>query len=124
MEPDLLGPAGGALFMTHMVHADQIHSTLLPLSKQQRQGHDQQFVLKQCRTQYRQFSFLPRSMREWNELPLEAVAARTLDTFVSIVSYWASLVKSSSTNTVTVTVNTVAFFFFLFFLFLRNADPQ
>ena len=66
----------------NIVHTDLIQSKLLPLSKRQR-GHDQQFVQIQCRTQCRQFSFLPRSIREWNELPPEALAARTLDTFVS-----------------------------------------
>ena len=70
----------------NMVHADLIQSKLLPLSKWQRRFHDQQFVEIQCRTQYRQFSFLPRSIREWNELPPEAVVAHTLDTFVSRVS--------------------------------------
>ena len=30
-----------------------------------------------------EFSFLPRTTEEWNELPLEAAAADTLDTFVS-----------------------------------------
>ena len=30
-------------------------------------------ISKQCRTQYRQFSFLPRFSKEWNELPSEAV---------------------------------------------------
>ena len=99
----------------NMVHADLIQSKLLPLSERQRQGHDQQFVQIQCRTQYRQFSFLPRSIREWNELPPEAVAARTLDTFVSRV-------REPSSNT----SGCFIYFLFLlfFFLFLRNADPQ
>ena len=70
----------------NIVHADLIQSKLLPLSKRQQRGHDQQFVQIKCQTQYRQFSFLPR---EWNELPPKAVAALTFDTIVSRVSQLA-----------------------------------
>ena len=37
-----------------------------------------------CCTLCRQFSFLPRTTKEWNELPPEANADSTLDTFVSV----------------------------------------
>ena len=49
-------------------------------------GHNQQFVLPQCRTQYHQNSFLPRTIKQWNQLPQEVIEANTIDTFVSRAS--------------------------------------
>ena len=63
-----------------------IKGQLLPLPSRQRRGHDQQFVLPQCRTQYHQNSFLPRTIKQWNQLPLEVIEANTIDTFVSRAS--------------------------------------
>ena len=49
----------------------------------QHQGQNQQYTQLQCRIQYQQFSFRPRTIREWNELPLEATEDSTLNAFVS-----------------------------------------
>ena len=65
---------------------ENIKSELHPLSSRQRRGHNQQLVIPQCRTQYHQNSFLPRTIKQWNSLPQEAIEANTIDTFVS----WAS----------------------------------
>ena len=70
----------------NLAHVDSIKSQLHPLPTRQRRGHDQQFTIPQCRTQYHQNSFLPRTIKQWNGLPQEAIEANTIDTFVS----WAS----------------------------------
>jgi len=49
-----------------------------------RKGHSQQLHHPQRCTLCRQFSFLPGTTKEWNELQPEANAASTLDTFVSV----------------------------------------
>eukprot|EP00745_Piridium_sociabile_P041733 TRINITY_DN82982_c0_g1_i5.p1 TRINITY_DN82982_c0_g1~~TRINITY_DN82982_c0_g1_i5.p1 ORF type:complete len:1008 (+),score=211.04 TRINITY_DN82982_c0_g1_i5:126-3026(+) len=49
-------------------------------------GHNQAYRLPSCRTDYRKYSFLPRTIKEWNSLPAETVTAPSLETFVSRVS--------------------------------------
>ena len=52
-----------------------------------RRGHNQQFQRLSSHTQdYRMFSFLPRTIREWNELPSEVVTAPSVDSFRSRVT--------------------------------------
>ena len=58
---------------------------LLPAPTRSRRTNSQQLKQITCRTEYRSSAFLPRTIREWNSLPEEAVAAPTLDTFVSRV---------------------------------------
>ena len=48
--------------------------------------HDKQFTLLTTRTQYRGSSFLPKTIRDWNSLPMEVVEAPTRDAFMSRVS--------------------------------------
>ena len=66
-----------------LVSVNAIRSKLLPLPPRKRRGHDKQFNIPQCRTQYQQYSFLPRTIRDWNELPESTVQAETIDTFMS-----------------------------------------
>ena len=40
--------------------------------------HDKQFTLLTTRTQYRGYSFLPKTTRDWNSLPMEVVEAPTM----------------------------------------------
>ncbi|KAI8514688.1 hypothetical protein Bbelb_072790 [Branchiostoma belcheri] len=40
-------------------------------STRRRRGHSQQYQQLPCRTNYRQYSFLPRTIRDWNSLPEE-----------------------------------------------------
>ena len=70
----------------NLVCVRNIKGQLHPLPPRQRRGHDQQFVLPQCRTQYHQNSFLPRTIKQWNQLPQEVIEANTIDTFVSRAS--------------------------------------
>jgi len=58
---------------------------VIPAMVRQRRGHSQQLKLIQSRTQYRQSSFLPKTIKEWNKLPESAMTAGTLDTFKSRV---------------------------------------
>ena len=54
-------------------------------------SNDQTLILdiiegRRRRTQYQQYSFLPRTTRDWNDLPQEVIEAKTIDTFVSRAS--------------------------------------
>ncbi len=70
-----------------IVQSPSLRGKLVPAPLRQRRGHDQQFRLITSRTQYRGSSFLPRTVRDWNALPREAVEATTVDTFVSRASH-------------------------------------
>ena len=54
-----------------------------PLPSRQRCTHDKQLTLLTTRTQYRGCSFLPKTIRDWNSLPMEIVEAPTLDARIS-----------------------------------------
>ncbi|KAI8500154.1 hypothetical protein Bbelb_217200 [Branchiostoma belcheri] len=59
----------------------------LPASNtRRRRGHSQQYQQLSCRTNYRFYSFLPRTIRDWNSLPEDIVQSPSLATFVSMVS--------------------------------------
>ena len=50
-----------------------VSAKLEPLPPRARRGHSRQLKLIQCRTLYRQNSFFPRSIAEWNSLPQSEV---------------------------------------------------
>ena len=52
-----------------------------PLRPSTRQSHPLTFENKGCRTLYRQSSFFPRTIREWNALPASAVLSKSLEAF-------------------------------------------
>ena len=58
-----------------------IDRRLLVTATRQQRGHEHQYQRIHCRTQYRQQSFLPRTVRDWNDLPSRTVATDTLDAF-------------------------------------------
>ena len=60
-----------------------LKAKLVPLPSHQRLTHDKQLTLLTARTQYSGSSFLPKTIRDWNSLPMEVVEALTLDAFVS-----------------------------------------
>ena len=69
-----------------MTHTERLKDQLKPSKRRPRgKENDQHYIPPFCSTQYRSESFLPRTVREWNALPQEAVDAKTLDTFVSRV---------------------------------------
>jgi hypothetical protein len=69
-----------------LVSIETIKAMLQPLPARQRKGHNQQLTLPHCRTQYQQASFLPRTIRDWHDLPQDVVEAKTIDTFMSRAS--------------------------------------
>ena len=56
-----------------------------PLRPCTRQSHPLTFENKGCRTSYRQSSFFPRTIREWNALPAPAVLSKSLVAFRGIL---------------------------------------
>ena len=48
-----------------------------------RTNNGQNYDIPTCATRYRQMSFFPRTIPEWNKLPQEVVTAKTLDCFKS-----------------------------------------
>lgn len=54
-----------------------------PLKRTTRLTHPLMFHLPACRTLYRQKSFFPRTIREWNDLPASVVLNSTLEGFRS-----------------------------------------
>ena len=73
-----------------LLHCPSIHSKLTPPPPRLRRTHDTQFSRIKCRTAYRQTSFLPRTIADWNALPQEVVDAKTVDTFGTRVSHHLS----------------------------------
>ena len=59
--------------------------SIKPAPTRQRRGNQHQLCQLRCRTSYRQHSFLPETIRDWNELPEDVAGAATLDTFMSRV---------------------------------------
>ena len=66
-------------------HLITIDSEYLPQPTETRSSHRKNnthsYNIPYCRTQYRQMSFFPRTIPEWNSLPQEIVAAKSLDCF-------------------------------------------
>ena len=71
-----------------LAHCPTLKAKLVPLPSRQRLTHDKQLTLLTTRTQYRGSSFLPKTIKDWNSLPMKVVEAPTLDAFESRVSNW------------------------------------
>lgn len=69
-----------------LVCLDGLKDKLHTLPERRRRGHSHQLVIPHCRTKYQQDAFLTRTIKDWNELASEAVEAKTIDSFVSLVS--------------------------------------
>ena len=67
-----------------LVHCPDLERKLIPSASRQRRGcvHNHQLQTITSNKQYRNASFLPRTIKEWNNLPKEIVEAKTVDTFV------------------------------------------
>ena len=50
-----------------------------------RSTHHEAYLLPACRTQYRQKSFFPRTIAEWNALPLVAVQSAMVEAFKNLI---------------------------------------
>ena len=55
---------------------------MVAMTKLKRMTRNMYTTREHCRTQYQQYSFLPRTIRDWNDLPQEVIEAKTIDTFV------------------------------------------
>ena len=60
-----------------LAHCPTLKAKLAPLPSCQRCTHDKQLTLLTTRTQYRGSSFLPKTNRDWNSLPMKVVEAPT-----------------------------------------------
>ena len=76
-----------------LAHCPTLKSKLVPLPPRQWHTHNKQLTLLTTRTQYRGSSFLPKTIRDWNLLPMKVVEAPTCDTFESWVSNWKTTYK-------------------------------
>ena len=66
---------------THNLIAIPISDFLIPLVRPSRQYHPLSYRLTTATTDYYKFSFFPRAVFHWNNLPLETVACSTLEQF-------------------------------------------
>ena len=64
-----------------------VHNNRLKFApKRDRRSHDQQLSRVQGKSDYRNMSFLPRTIRDWNNLPATTVSAPSLDIFTQRMS--------------------------------------
>jgi hypothetical protein len=56
---------------------------LIPPHRHTRNMHSFHYQVPSCRTQMKQMSFFPRTIREWNNLPQSAVMKESIDSFKS-----------------------------------------
>ena len=54
---------------------------IIPAPTRSRRGHSKQLRQIQCKRDYRQQSFVPKTIKDWNNLPEATVASDTLETF-------------------------------------------
>ena len=59
---------------------------LIPPHRLSRNMHTQSFQMPSCRTQLRQNSFFPRTIKAWNNLPLNTVMCDSVESFRTAVS--------------------------------------
>ena len=67
--------------ITHNLIAIPISDFLFPLVRPSRHVHPSSYRLITATTDYYNFSFFPRAVFHWNNLPLETVACSTLEQF-------------------------------------------
>ena len=73
------------LSMMYKIHTGQVQVEINRLkrlkSRSGRRGHSEQYDRVECRTEHRNQTFLPRTIRDWNCLDQDTVQARTTATF-------------------------------------------
>ena len=84
------------LCMMYKITNGQAHFTsesLKPIqTRSGRRGHEFMYERVRCKTELRNNTFVPKTIRDWNSLPQATVESATLDTFVSRVTrlQWSS----------------------------------
>ena len=78
------------LSMLYKIRHDQVQVKFVKLkrlkSRGGRRGHTEQYERVTCKSEYRNQTFLPKTVREWNSLDQETVNAQTVATFSSRVA--------------------------------------
>ena len=78
------------LCMMYKITNGQAHFTsesLKPIqARSGRRGHESMYERVRCKTELRNNTFVPKTIRDWNSLPQATVESATLDTFVSRVT--------------------------------------
>ncbi|XP_076448623.1 uncharacterized protein LOC143285249 [Babylonia areolata] len=73
------------LAMLHKILNDQACVSCADLKRQPQSGrrsnHNQQLQRIRCRTDYRKYSFFPRTVVDWNSLPADVVEAPSCNAF-------------------------------------------
>ena len=64
----------------------KIGGRLVPPLRSTRNMHQLSFQILSSRSDYRKFSYFPRTIRDWNSLPPDIVSIKTLDAFKAQVS--------------------------------------
>ena len=62
------------------------HQYLIPAGRQSRHLHKYAYKVPASLTNYHQFSFFPRTVRDWNSLPLAVVEAKSVSSFLDHMS--------------------------------------
>ena len=83
---------------------------LVPPLRSTRNMHQLSFQIPSSRSNYRKFSYFPRTIRDWNALPPDIVSAKTFDAFI----------QGSSIRTSTLTVYTTLSAFKKFLHYMRT----
>ena len=78
------------LSMLYKINKGEVHVEFNKLQKLQprsgRRGHTEMFERVECKSDYRNETFLPRTIREWNALDKNIISAQTIDTFSARLS--------------------------------------
>ena len=82
---------------------------LIPPSRLSRNMHNLSFQIPSTNSDYRKFSFFPRTIRDWNALPPDIVAAGSLVIFKKRVSLHNPQMQPSvySFNAIDITVSSI-----------------
>ncbi len=70
------------LIMFYKIHKGKVHMTtehLLPPSRLTRNMHPLSYQVPSCSSDYRKFSFYPRTIRDWNGLPAPVAESESLE---------------------------------------------
>ena len=76
--------------MMYKINKGHVHIEFDKLQKLKprsgRRGHTEMFERIECKTDYRNGTFLPRTIREWNALDQNIINSQTTDTFSARLS--------------------------------------
>ena len=65
---------------------DDSDQRLIPARIRLRTSHEKSFEVPHSRANYHKYSYVPRTIRDWNDLPANVVSAPTLNVFKRCLS--------------------------------------